>query len=189
MNGRHPILAVLCLSLCGLLAGVVSGGTSGISGDTLLVRTFTFDDIETRRATFDFPDDDRTWERITMRYTLKCDEATAGDPYPCGEWDVTTHVTAHVHTGVMDSTLFTHPYFVVGGESPDELSYLTVPSFHHYTWWDDPDGTIPGDRYMRFGGTDCITVPPAAVASVDSSLTIEFWCRGADRQPLNGHIV
>ncbi|MFH1865223.1 MAG: LamG-like jellyroll fold domain-containing protein [Candidatus Eisenbacteria bacterium] len=188
-NGQQLILAVLCLSLCGPFAGAVSGGTLGGSGDTLLVRTFTFDDIETRRVTFDFPDDERTWERITMRYTLKCDEATVGDPHPCGEWDVTTHVTVHAHTGVTDSTLLTHPYFVVEGESPDELRYVTIPSFHHFTWWEDPDGAIPGDRYMRFDGTDCITVPSAAVASVDSSITIEFWCRGADSQPLNDHIV
>jgi len=160
-----------------------------VPGDTLLVRTFTFDDIETRRAAFEFPDDERTWERITMRYTLKCDEATVGDPYPCGEWDTATHVTAHVHTGVIDSTLLTHPHFIVEGESPDELSYLTTPSFHHYTWWDDPDGPVFADRYMRFEGTDCVTVPPAAVAAIDSSLTIEFWCRGADEQPLNDHIV
>ena len=189
MSRRYLTPAVLCLSFCCLLAGPVSGEASVDEGDTLLVHTFTFDDIETRRATFDFPDDARTWERITMRYTLKCDEATIGDPYPCGEWDVTTHVTAHVHTGVMDSTLLTHPHFFVEGESPGELTYLTTPSFHHYTWWDDPDGPAAGDRYMRFGGTDCVTVPPAAVATVDSSLTIEFWCRGGDGQPLNDHIV
>ena len=172
-----------------LLAGGASAPVTADAGDTLLVRTFTFDDIETRRAAFEFPDDARTWERVIMRYTLKCDEATVGDPYPCGEWDVTTHVTAHVHTGVMDSTLLTHPHFIVEGESPDELGYLTTPSFHHYTWWDDPDVPAPGDSYMRFDGTDCITVPPAAVASVDSALTIEFWCRGSDDQPINDHIV
>jgi hypothetical protein len=177
-------LAALCAA--SLLA---AAPTSAAEGDTLLVRTFTFDDIETRRAMFTFPDDARTWERITMRYTLKCDEATVGDPYPCGEWDVTTHVTAHVHTGVMDSTLMTHPYFIVEGESPDELRYLTSPSFHYYTWWDDPDPPRRSDAYMRFDGTDCVTVPPAAVASVDSSLTIEFWCRGSREQPLNDHIV
>ena len=195
MSRRLVTRGALSLSLRGLLIGVAGVlllapvRVPADEGDALLVRTFTFDDIEVRRATFEFPDDGRTWERILMRYTLKCDEATVGDPYPCGEWDTSTSVTAHIHTGVMDSTLLTHPHFIVEGESPDELRYLTTPSFHHFTWWDDPDGPVPGDRYMRFEGTDCITVPPAAVASVDSSLTIEFWCRGSDEQPLNDHIV
>jgi len=184
---RHGAAVLVCLTLLALLPAPPRVGAA--PGDTLVVPTFTFDDIETRRAVFDFPDDARTWERITMRYTLKCDEATVGDPYPCGEWDVATHVTVHVRTGVMDSLLMTHPYFTVEGESPDELRYLTEPSFDHYTWWDDPDGPVPGDSYMRFEGTDCITVPASAFAGVDSSLTVEFWCRGSDDQPLNDHIV
>ncbi len=189
MSRRFPIRAALCFFLCGLMACGVCGPAAAASGDTLAVRTFTFDDIETRRATFGLPDDARTWERILMRYTLKCDEATVGDPYPCGEWDVTTHVTAHVHTGVMDSTLQTHPYFVVEGESPPELRYSVKPTFHRFTYWEDPDGPAPGDHYMWFDGTDCITVPPSAVAGVDSSLTIEFWAKGAASQPRNDHVV
>jgi hypothetical protein len=189
MSRRFPIRAALCFFLCGLMACGVCSPAAAASGDTLAVRTFTFDDIETRRAMFDFPDGARTWERILMRYTLKCDEATVGDSHPCGEWDVTTHVTAHVHTGVMDSTLQTHPYFVVEGESPPELRYSVKPTFHRFTYWEDPDGPAPGDHYMRFDGTDCITVPPSAVAGVDSSLTIEFWAKGAASQPRNDHVV
>jgi len=158
-------------------------------GDTLAVQTFTFSDIETRRATFDFPDDERTWERIVMHYTLRCDEATVGDPYPCGEWDVTTQTVVHVHTGVMDSTLLTHPSFRVEGDAPAKFSYSIEPRSHHFTYWDDPDGPVADDHYVRFNGTDCITVPPAAVAGVDSSLTISFWCRGDASQPVNDHII
>ena len=195
MSRRLPVATVLRFCLSGLMtcaAGVLLQAPQDASadeGDSLVVRTFTFDDIEMRRGVFEFPDDARTWERILMRYTLKCDEATVGDPYPCGEWDVTTHVTAHVHSGVMDSTLQTHPYFVVEGESPPELRYSVKPTFHRFTYWEDPDGPAPGDHYMRFDGTDCITVPPSAVAGVDSSLTIEFWAKGAASQPRNDHVV
>ncbi|MBN2565039.1 MAG: hypothetical protein JXB46_04955 [Candidatus Eisenbacteria bacterium] len=171
------------------LLALACGAAAGAQGDTLAVTTFTFEDIETRRATFAFPEDERTWERILMHYTLKCDDATVGDPYPCGEWDVTTHVTAHVHTGVMDSTMLTHPLFIVGGESPAELRYSMKPTYDRFTHWEDPDGPVTGDRYMLFGGTDCITVPASAFAGVDSSLTIEFWMKGDGSQPLNDHIV
>ncbi len=157
--------------------------------DTLVVQTFTFADIENRRGTFEFPTDDQSRQRILMHYTLKCDEATVGDPYPCGEWDVTTHTLIHVHTGQMDSTLLTHPSFKVEGEAPDNFSYSEQPRFHYFTSWSETDVTGKDDRYLRFSGTDCITVPPAALASVDSSLTITFWMRGALSQPQNDHVV
>ncbi len=177
-----------------ILAAVALGSwlgppASAAAGDTLEVRTFTFADIERRRATFDFPDDGRAWERVLMRYTLKCDEATVGDQYPCGEWDVSTQVLAHVHTGRMDSTLQRHPSFVVEGESPAELRYSEEPRLHHFTRWDDPDGSRAGDRYLRFAGTDCITVPPAAVSGIDSTLTVSFWARGDETQPVNDHVI
>jgi hypothetical protein len=183
--GRTITAAVSLLVVLAVLPRI----SAAAPGDTLVVRTFTFDDIETRRDYFDFPDDDRTWEQILMRYTLKCDEATVGDEYPCGEWDVSTHTRVHVHTGRMESTLHTHPSFRVEGESPKELRYCDEPRFHHFTYWDDPDGPVAGDHYLRFSGTDYVKVPPAAVAGIDSSLTISFWARGDASQPQNDNVV
>jgi len=179
------VITVVALSMIALSAVDVRAE----SCDTLIVQTFEFSDIETRRATFDFPDDDRTWQRILMRYTLKCDEATVGDSYPCGEWDVNTYTIAHVHTGVFDSTLRLHPSFIVEGESPSELRYSDSPRFHYVTYWDDPDGPVPSDHYLHFDGTDCITVPPEALAGIDSSITVSFWMRGDPDQPINDHII
>lgn len=65
--------------------------------DTLIVQTFSWDDPSPEgwgapyRGTFNFPDDDRSWEKILMVRSLKCDSATKGDKYPCGEWDYHTH--------------------------------------------------------------------------------------------------
>ena len=69
----------------------LSAAATADTPDSLVVRTFTFDDLETRRATFSFPTEGRTWRSIQMRHTLKCDEATTADEYPCGEWDVVAH--------------------------------------------------------------------------------------------------
>ncbi|HHE39058.1 MAG TPA: hypothetical protein ENL20_10875 [Candidatus Cloacimonetes bacterium] len=65
-------------------------------GDSLIVQTFTFGDIEKRRDFFDFPDDERTWEKIYMLRTLKCDEQTKQDSFPCGEWDYCTYTLLHI---------------------------------------------------------------------------------------------
>jgi len=69
------------------------------ASDTLVVQTFTFEDITKRRDVFSFPDDERTWEKILMIRTLKCDEKTTGDIYPCGEWDYSTSTFVHVPVG------------------------------------------------------------------------------------------
>ncbi len=66
------------------------------AGDTLRVQTFTFEDITKRRDVFSFPDDERSWEKILMIRTLKCDEKTTRDIYPCGEWDYSTSTFVHV---------------------------------------------------------------------------------------------
>ncbi len=65
--------------------------------DTLIVQTFTFDDIEKRRDQFQFPDSDQNWRKIIMVRTLKCDEKTSRDIYPCGEWDYITRTVIYVH--------------------------------------------------------------------------------------------
>jgi len=68
-------------------------------GDTLIVQTFTFDDIEKRRDMYQFPDDNRTWEKIFMYRTLKCDEQTKQDSFPCGEWDYSTFTLLYIPKG------------------------------------------------------------------------------------------
>lgn len=70
--------------------------------DTLIVQTFTFNDITKRRDVFSFPDDNRQWEKIYLVRTLKCDEKTTRDKYPCGEWDYSTHT--HIHMPATNNT-------------------------------------------------------------------------------------
>ncbi|MDP8221365.1 MAG: peptide-N-glycosidase F-related protein [Candidatus Stygibacter frigidus] len=69
------------------------------AGDTLIVQTITFDDIEKRQGVYEFPDDERTWEKIWMYRTLKCDERTKQDSFACGEWDYCTYTLIHKPVG------------------------------------------------------------------------------------------
>lgn len=153
-------------------------------GDTLLVRTFTFDSIATRRAVFPFPESG-SWEKILMRYTLKCDERTPGDANPCGEWDVTTHVRVRRATGRQDSTRLEHALFLVDGVAPDAFARSTAPRWRiRESWAFDPaDGEILPGRYLRFEGTDCLRLPAAVFATVDSAFTLELWVKGDVLQP------
>ncbi|SMO81317.1 Peptide-N-glycosidase F, C terminal [Saccharicrinis carchari] len=70
--------------------------------DTIVVQTFTFDDITKRRGVFQFPDNDERYAKIEMIRTIKCDEKTTLDKYPCGEWDYSTHT--HLYVPLNDTT-------------------------------------------------------------------------------------
>ena len=85
---KKLILLAILLAICFALIADI--------GDTLIVQTFTFNDIEKRRDFFEFPDDDRTWEKIYMHRTLKCDEQTKQDSFPCGEWDYSTFTLLYI---------------------------------------------------------------------------------------------
>jgi len=89
-----------------ILLFMVSLSFSSVAeGDTLIVQTFSWDDPSPEgwsapyRGIFTFPDDNRTWEKILMIRSLKCDSATKGDKYPCGEWDYHTHTMIYLPDG------------------------------------------------------------------------------------------
>ncbi len=115
-----------------LFALIILVTVNSFAQDTTLVQTLTFDSITTRRGIFDFPDNSHEYRKILMSYTLKCDAATTQDNLPCGEWDYLTYSFIYDHTGVMDSTLIEHPYFMIGVEAPDTASILNSPVYNYY---------------------------------------------------------
>ncbi len=175
----------------GLLSALLISGSMS-AGDklgSLIVQTFTFNDISDRRKVFNFPDDERKWSKILMCYTLKCDEVTTGDTYPCGEWDVSTFTCVYKHTGLTDRKKSTHSEFVVNGSSPQEFSYSDTPVYYYYTDWSGDSLGTESDRYLKFEGTDFIEVPAEAGNRLKNAFTIAMWVRGDDSQPLNGSIL
>lgn len=98
-------------------------------GDSLKITPITFDDPSPQgwnaqyRTLVTFPESG-SWSKILMAQTLKCDSATAGDKYPCGEWDYiwNTFVKAPIGdtTEVFTLGSFVTPYgkrLKLGGES------------------------------------------------------------------------
>ncbi len=98
-------------------------------GDTTYVKTFTFDSIHTRRAVFNFPET-QSWEKIIMKYTLKCSPLTPWDSYDCGEWDYTTFTNVYEHTGVLDSTQYTHSKYMLNNEYFENFNGSLSPKYH-----------------------------------------------------------
>ncbi|MCF8371246.1 MAG: T9SS type A sorting domain-containing protein [Bacteroidales bacterium] len=96
-----------------------------IAQDTLVVQTFTFDSITTRRGVFQFPDSTHNYRKVLMEYTLKCDAATTHDQFDCGEWDYLTYTYVYDHTGELDSTLYEHPRYKMVNTVWDTIAYTT----------------------------------------------------------------
>ena len=163
----------------------------GRVSDSLFVQTFTFDSLSTRRAEFEFPPAGKTWSKILMFYTLKCDSATTGDPYPCGEWDVNTYTRIYRHTGLYDSLKHTHPHFIVDGKSPDQFLYSENPRYDYFEKWSlGEEPMFPDeDHYLKFEGTDYLEIPVEAVRDLDSTFTISMWVKGdISVQPQNDNL-
>ncbi|MFT5725243.1 MAG: hypothetical protein ACI9JN_002367 [Bacteroidia bacterium] len=110
----------------GLLALVVLIiSSAAIAQDTTWVNTLNFSDITKRKGTFIFPDG-KTYRKINMHYTLKCDPQTSRDNFNCGEWDYLSYVIVHDSTGRIDSNEFEHSNFLIGDLSPMSYDYSTI---------------------------------------------------------------
>lgn len=99
-------------------------------GDTIKVQTFTFGSPQD--AWFVFPSDTVRFEKILMKYTLKCN--LTGSPL-CGEWDYLTYTYLYDHTGLLDSTQIIQSMFTVNGAAPDSLQYMNTPSYSFSPTW------------------------------------------------------
>ena len=108
----------------------------GVTADTLTIHVITFSTPSPKgwnahyKNIASFPNTDEQWAKILMIQTLKCDSLTAGDKYPCGEWDYIWSTFVDVPKG--DTTeefclgSFVTPYgkrLEMGGESGWEWIY------------------------------------------------------------------
>ncbi len=100
-------------------------------GDTVFVKTFTFDSINSRRGNFPFPAE-QSWEKIMMYYTIKCDAATPWDSYACGEWDYTTYTNVYEHTGELDSVQYNHKKYTLNNNGFSVFNGTLTPKYHKY---------------------------------------------------------
>jgi len=125
-----------------------------LDGDTLVIHPITWETPSPEgwgaqyELSISFPTTDESWAKIIMVQTLKCDSATKGDKYPCGEWDYIWNTFVHVPRG--DSTeifsigSFVTPYgkrLVMGGKSGWEWTYDMT----------DYTPILKGDRFVKVG--------------------------------------
>ncbi|MEO6169010.1 MAG: peptide-N-glycosidase F-related protein [Chitinophagales bacterium] len=146
------ILLITCLSIFGFYIQ-----SSAEPGDTIVVQAFTFGSPQD--AWFVFPSDTIRFEKILMKYTLKCNPAQSP---ACGEWDYLTYTYLYKNTGFQDSTLIHQPTYTVNGASADSISYMNTPSYHYSPTWQYfmvNTSTTSLSTYLLGNGATATTAP------------------------------
>ncbi len=121
---KHLYLLAPLFVACCLHAARADAGP----GDSVIVRTFTFNDRSPYDAKFLFPGKEKRFEKILMYYKLKCNPEQ--NP-ACGEWDYITSTNLYRPTGRIDSTLRSGQLFTVNGAYKDTLMYMNSPSWYY----------------------------------------------------------
>ena len=135
----------------GLLSFVVlTISLSALAQDTTWVNTLNFSDITKRNGTYIFPEG-KTYRKINMHYTLKCDPQTTRDNFNCGEWDYLSYVIVHDSTGRIDSNEYEHPNFLIGDLNPTSYQYATTSvsdTFYKYNHFRVVTGVTSADSIV-----------------------------------------
>lgn len=136
MNKFFPNSLVLTL-VCLLTFNTYYAKAQHNPGDTIRVRVHDAVNM-TWYGNYDvwglFPDTSVSFRKITMFYTMGC--ASTG----CSDWDYTTKVELINHTGVIDSSLQSHPWFKVNNNNLDTFAHAITPNFT--TSWNNGTDTI-----------------------------------------------
>lgn len=130
--------------------------------DTVVVQTFTYDSISTRRAIFSFPQEleSMQFEKVLMYYNIKCDPLTPWDSYNCGEWDYLAHSKIYDHTGVYDSVLVESPRYKVNDENVSTVEYVNQGYYHYYESYEHFTTYTGADNNFNVGsGTNDLAHP------------------------------
>jgi len=101
------------------------------SQDTTIVQTFTWDSTS-RSGNFDFPEDNKIYEKILMVYNMRCFDAAVGNgSIGCKEWDYSCNTFLHVPELTDSALVFSYDYQV----SQNTEDYFAYTLDTHYTYY------------------------------------------------------
>ncbi len=109
---------------------------SQVPGDTVVIKTFKYGSA-TRDTSIAFPNNSTTYEKIIMRYNMRCKSGlvstSSARNLGCGEWDYSCN------TFIADSTRMeleqaTHPNYIITNFSGTNFYYSTSPYYDYYNY-------------------------------------------------------
>ena len=119
-----------------LLGFIQTALIAQVPGDTIFVQAFDYDS-GTRDTIVEFPDNDLTYEKIIMKYNMRCKDAQISTSTErnkgCGEWDYSCN-TYIVDSTRIEKVASTHPNYIIGNVDSDVFDYTTQQTFDFYSY-------------------------------------------------------
>lgn len=125
---KHLLIATLLL--------LVIKNNAQTTGDTIVVKAFKYGS-NTRDTLIQFPSNSLTYEKIIMKYNMRCKNAqvsNSGSPnLGCGQWDYSCN-TYVLDSSRIETELNLQPNYVVSNFSGTTFSYVTSPTYDYYNY-------------------------------------------------------
>ena len=105
-------------------------------GDTIVVKGFKYGST-TRDTTLNFPNSNLTFEKIILRYNMRCKNnlvsTQAAPNQGCGEWDYSCN-TYIIDSSKIENALNTTPNYVISNFSGNTFSYTSQFLYDYYNF-------------------------------------------------------
>ena len=105
-------------------------------GDTIVVKAFKYGST-TRDTLIQFPNNSLTYEKILMKYNMRCKNAqisNSGSPnLGCGQWDYSCN-SYIADSSKVEKELNLQPNYVVSNFAGTTFSYVSQPTYDYYNY-------------------------------------------------------
>lgn len=115
---------------------IASQGFSQMTGDTIVVKTFKYGSA-TRDTAIQFPTGSTTYEKIIMRYNMRCKNGlvstSSNRNLGCGEWDYSCN-TYIADSTRMEQEQLTYPSHIISNFTGTVFPYTTLQPYDYYNY-------------------------------------------------------
>lgn len=106
------------------------------TGDTIVVKTFKYGSA-TRDTTIQFPTNNLTYEKIIMKYNMRCKNGLVSTQSQrnqgCGEWDYSCN-TYIADSSRIENEMLTHPSHIISNFTGSTFYYTNFPLYDYYLY-------------------------------------------------------
>lgn len=119
-----------------LLVLVATRAVSQMTGDTIVVKTFKYGSA-TRDTAIQFPTGSTTYEKIIMRYNMRCKNGlisnSSNKNLGCGEWDYSCN-TYLADSSRIEQEQLTHPSHIISNFTGTVFPYTTLQPYDYFNY-------------------------------------------------------
>ena len=147
----------------------ISAAMAQLPGDTIKVKTFHYKS-NTRDTVAAFPKGNLTFEKIIMKYNMRCKNALISNSTDrnlgCGEWDYSCN-TYIIDSSKIEEATSTTPNYKISNFSGTTFSYTNTPLFDYYdfTQKNVVVNNVISENFFKIGSGTSTNLPITSVHS------------------------